>query len=467
MSITLTHSGLPAGVKPFELLDMLAKLRTELGLRDEDLAYLRCIFRLARAEDFQPGRICAVWERVAGLADRMNFHIRRITRIETRLEERGLVLRTSAANGRRFGRRREDGRIVSAGGINFAPLIERAPELLARLRRTSREAQGLKEDRNRLNDLIRQIRGLDAPEALSAAREAFPRLRPSEVRDADRMTALIDALEVSLIEFSSTSGQTVQTAPSDSSVRPDTKRERKIKTCRPEPEVPISPAQVCLLASDEMAEVIEIYAEAASEGARPSMRTLALAARERAQMLVGISGLDWDAARDRLGELRVLLCLVIADRNTGRRDRFSVRDPAAAFIGLARKTTRGDAAIAALVAELRRYPATVIPSLLLQRRLALVLQRPLRKGFALPSIKAAGMNQKHPAHGPDRKDQPVLSNERIPHRDSLAKYAVAFFRISRSSVTRARSRFSRRISSAWAATSWITFAGRENCFCQV
>jgi hypothetical protein len=34
------------------------------------------------------------------------------------------------------------------------------------------------------------------------------------------------------------------------------------------------------------------------------------------------------------------------------------------------------------------------------------------------------MNQQHPAHGPDRKDQPVLGNEGIPHRDSLAKYAV-------------------------------------------
>jgi hypothetical protein len=40
------------------------------------------------------------------------------------------------------------------------------------------------------------------------------------------------------------------------------------------------------------------------------------------------------------------------------------------------------------------------------------------------------MNQQHPAHGPDRKDQPVLGNEGIPHRDSLAKYAVAFLRNS-------------------------------------
>ena len=50
----------------------------------------------------------------------------------------------------------------------------------------------------------------------------------------------------------------------------------------------------------------------------------------------------------------------------------------------------------------------VIPSLLQQHRLALILQRPLRKGFAQPRIKAARMNQQHPAHRPNGKHQPVL-----------------------------------------------------------
>jgi hypothetical protein len=39
--------------------------------------------------------------------------------------------------------------------------------------------------------------------------------------------------------------------------------------------------------------------------------------------------------------------------------------------------------------------------------------------------------------------------------------------MSRSSVTRAKSRLRRRISSACASTSWITFVGRENSFCHV
>lgn len=352
MSTTLTHSGLPAGLKPFELLDILAKLRTDLGLRDEDLTYLRSLFRLSRAEDFLPGRICAVWERVAGLADRMNFHIRRVTRIETRLEQRGLILRTGAANGRRFGRRGDDGRIVSAGGVNFAPLINRAAELLARIRQTSVAAQRLKEDRNQLNDLIREIRGLDVPEALSAAREALPRLRPSEVRDAGRMNALIDALEAILTEFSPAPGQTVEAAPPDNSVRPNTDRKEKIENCRRQASVMITPAQVLTLANEDLREMIAIYAEAAGETYLPSLPTISLAARERARML-GISCMEWDVARDQLGELRTVLCLLITDRNSVRMGRFAVRNPAAAFIGLARKTTRGDAVIAALIAELR------------------------------------------------------------------------------------------------------------------
>ena len=81
MSTARTHPGLPDGVTPYDLIDVLEKLRSRLGLRDEDIAYLRCAFRLVRAEDFLPGRICAFWERVDGLADRLGVNVRRITRL--------------------------------------------------------------------------------------------------------------------------------------------------------------------------------------------------------------------------------------------------------------------------------------------------------------------------------------------------------------------------------------------------
>lgn len=44
----------------------------------------------------------------------------------------------------------------------------------------------------------------------------------------------------------------------------------------------------------------------------------------------------------------------------------------------------------------------------------------------------------------------MLGHKRVSHFASLAKYAVAFFRMSRSSVTRASSAFRQRISAAWS-----------------
>jgi len=52
------------------------------------------------------------------------------------------------------------------------------------------------------------------------------------------------------------------------------------------------------------------------------------------------------------------------------------------------------------------------------------------------------------AHRPDRKYWAMCLNKRILHLASFAKYTVAFFRMSRSSVTRMSSRFRRLISAA-------------------
>lgn len=168
MSTILTHTGLPSGMKPFDLVNMLGKLRLSLSIRDEDVAYLRAALQMVREEDFHAGRTCAFWEGVAKLADRLGLNVRQIHRIETRLERCGLILRTSLQNGRRFGDRRS-GRIIYAGGINLAPLIERAGELQGLLRGRQITREQVQRERDRARELIGQIRGLDAPEALEPA----------------------------------------------------------------------------------------------------------------------------------------------------------------------------------------------------------------------------------------------------------------------------------------------------------
>jgi len=57
----------------------------------------------------------------------------------------------------------------------------------------------------------------------------------------------------------------------------------------------------------------------------------------------------------------------------------------------------------------------------------------------------------------------VVPDERVPYRDSLAKYAAAFFRMSRSSVTRRNSALRRRISAAWSCVACRSPSGWRYC----
>jgi hypothetical protein len=359
MSLTLSHGGLPAGMRPFDLADIVAKLRQRLGLRDEDICYLRHALRHLRREDFEPGRICSIWTSVTRLGDELGLSVRQINRIETRLAERALILRATLRNGRRFGRRSADGRIVCASGINLAPIIDRAGELQASVQQEACQTLELREARDRANDLIHRIRDLGAPEALEAARVAFPRLRPSEVRSQVRLTEIIEALSAVLADFSVESGRTVEVAPSDSLARPDTKEEKKIKTCThdegAERNTPITtPGQVMLLAGREFREAILLYAEGISPGRPPCWQALTLASRDHA-MRIGISGAQWAASCDLIGEARSVLCLLVADRNAGRTGCFRVRNAAAAFVGMTRAEARGKAVLGSLIGELMQF----------------------------------------------------------------------------------------------------------------
>lgn len=80
--------------------------------------------------------------------------------------------------------------------------------------------------------------------------------------------------------------------------------------------------------------------------------------------------------------------------------------------------------------------------------LSLVLVGSLTQRAPQPSIKSTGMTPQKATHRPHRKLQAMQGNERVFHFASLAKYAAAYFRMSRSSVMRASSFFSRLISSA-------------------
>ena len=63
----------------------------------------------------------------------------------------------------------------------------------------------------------------------------------------------------------------------------------------------------------------------------------------------------------------------------------------------------------------------------------LVFDRTIRKRLVDPGIEATPSDLQDPAHPPDREPIPLRMNEGVLYSDSLAKYAAAFFRMSRSS----------------------------------
>ena len=93
-------------------------------------------------------------------------------------------------------------------------------------------------------------------------------------------------------------------------------------------------------------------------------------------------------------------------------------------------------------------PAAFLPGLAETCGLAHIFPGPFAQRVLQPGIETTGPDTQTAAHRPHRELLAMLSNKRVSHFASLAKYAVAFFKMSRSSVTRASSFFRRRISAA-------------------
>src|SRR5690606_18930015 len=80
--------------------------------------------------------------------------------------------------------------------------------------------------------------------------------------------------------------------------------------------------------------------------------------------------------------------------------------------------------------------AALEPGLLDSTQQAPVVDGSRRVRCRAPGVVAARMHIQDLAQAPHRMRPLMVLDERVPHPDCLAKYAAAFFRISRSSVTR-------------------------------
>ena len=93
----------------------------------------------------------------------------------------------------------------------------------------------------------------------------------------------------------------------------------------------------------------------------------------------------------------------------------------------------------ACFAKIQEHPWTPVdPSARVVRRTdeleePLVFNRPVREGSVNPGVEAARSDFQDVAHRANRESVTLRVDERVLYSDSLAKYAAAFFSMSRSS----------------------------------
>ena len=354
MSAPLTHNGLPAGMSRWQLFGFVEKARRQLGLSKGAVAYLKVAISRTMDEDYVAGRICSFWTSVTKISAQACLDRRQVARIEADLIERGMLAKSASDHSRRGGSRR-DGQIGHEFGINLAPLIERAAEIQVAARKAAFEDQEAERLRTQIKKLFGDIRRLGFDGAMEAAEAVLPNRRPSTVQSFERLRQVAEALEAVWEDFSVEIGRGEMSHQCDISPPLNTDKEKKYKTCRakkarqPQP-VRITPALAMLLAGAEFQEIIGFYAGGVA-GGPPDWRSMEMAARDRAHQL-GISTGVWQRQCEILGSERAVLCLLVADHNAGRADKYTVRDAAGAFINMVRSEATQKAVLDRLLGEL-------------------------------------------------------------------------------------------------------------------
>lgn len=354
MTQHLTHGGLPDGMTRWQFFGLIESARRQLGLSKGAIAYLKVAISNTMDEDYVAGRICGFWTSVTKTASQAGLDRRQVARIEGSLIERGFLAKSASDHSRRGGSRR-DGRIGHEFGINLAPLIARAAEIQAAARMATFEEEEAERLRARIRKLFGDIRRLCLNVATEAAEEILPNRRPSTIQSFERLKQVAEALEAVWEDFSAEISRGEKSHQCDISPPPNTSKENINKTCRAEKQREARPVRVCpalalRLAGPEFRELVEFYAMGEPAGS-PTWRSLELAARERAGQ-IGIAQGVWQRQCEVLGGSRTALCLLVADHNAGRSDRYRVRDTAAAFISMVRSEVRQRAVLDRLLGEL-------------------------------------------------------------------------------------------------------------------
>lgn len=358
MSISLAHNGLPPGVTHFSLVDLIEKIapgsHREERLSATAVRVLKHYLLGCRSSDFEPGRICGVWEQPQTTAQTLRISTKVLHNAEAELERGGFIERTHVPHARRTGQRR-DGVIVSLSGISLRPLIDGFGRWKARLEAMELHERAMASLRHEIVMLGRQIRATQAAALIEEAERILPRGRVSRISSAEKLKALKGMLEALLVQPELPTGDTKSSHRTEEIFAPnipvkDSSKNRKRATDADRSDE-VSPAVAASLAS---ADYRSLLPSDRAPGWPDIVDASAIACRWH-----NVSQPAWAEACERLNRERAALCLLVIDRNARlpSEHRYRARSGRKCLSGLLRNAS----SLLPMIKAAKGYPEGSLP----------------------------------------------------------------------------------------------------------
>ena len=122
------QAGERAAVPKAQAFVAVKRVGAHIGLKAGDLLLLDTLGAFTQAQDWEEGQRPIVWASNAYLMEQTGFSLSALKRHARRLAEIGVIAFKDSPNGKRWGHRDADGRIIEAYGFDLSPLSARAEE---------------------------------------------------------------------------------------------------------------------------------------------------------------------------------------------------------------------------------------------------------------------------------------------------------------------------------------------------
>jgi len=122
------QAGERAAVPKTQAFVAVKRVGAHIGLKAGDMMLLDTLGAFTQAQDWEEGQRPIVWASNAYLMEQTGFSLSALKRHARRLAESGVIAFKDSPNGKRWGHRDAEGRIIEAYGFDLSPLSARVEE---------------------------------------------------------------------------------------------------------------------------------------------------------------------------------------------------------------------------------------------------------------------------------------------------------------------------------------------------